>query len=78
MTSENELRALMLRRCRALAEYEAWERRRSHGLPPDLFAQLDAIRSLMPPEAVAPRINHDSYAGVRHMQQCLAVLEVQP
>jgi len=76
VTTENELRALMLRRRRALAAYEAWERCQPPRPPPDVFAQLDAIRSLMPPDAAAPRINEDGYAGVRHMQQCLAVLEV--
>lgn len=77
MPTESDLRALLLFRHRALAAYEEWERRRPQQLlPPDVFAQLDAIRRLLPPEVRAPRINDDGYAGIRRMHQCLAVLEV--
>jgi hypothetical protein len=41
-----------------------------------VIAQLDTIRSLLPPEVRAPRVNADGYAGVRRMRECLAVLEV--
>jgi hypothetical protein len=77
MPTESDVRALLLFRGRALAAYEAWERGRPRRpLPADVFAQLDSIRLLLPPEVRAPRINEDRYAGVRRMQQCLAVLEV--
>jgi hypothetical protein len=77
MPTESDVRALLLFRGRALAAYEAWEHRQPRRpAPPDVFAQLDAIRLLLPPEVRAPRINADRYAGVRRMQQCLAVLEV--
>lgn len=77
MPSEPELRALLAFRGRALAAYEAWERRQPpRPSPPDVLAQIDSVRRLMPPEFRAPRINEDGYAGVRRMQQCLAVLEV--
>ena len=77
MPTDTELRALLLFRSRALAAYEAWERRQPRRpAPPDVFAQIDSIRQLLPPEVRAARINEDGYAGVRRMQQCLAVLEV--
>jgi hypothetical protein len=77
MPTESDVRALLLFRGRALAAYEAWERGQPHRpAPPDVFAQLDSIRLLLPPEVRAPRINADGYAGVRRMQKCLAVLEV--
>jgi len=78
MPTDPDLRALLLFRSRALAAYEAWERRQPpRPSPPDVFAQIDSIRLLLPPEVRAPRINEDGYAGVRRMQQCLAVLEVR-
>ena len=77
MPTESDLRALLLFRGRALAAYEVWERRQPlRPAPPDVLAQIDSIRLLLPPELRAPRINADGYAGVRRMHQCLAVLEV--
>jgi hypothetical protein len=46
LTTDNELRALLLYRRRALAAYEAWERRQPNWPPPDLFVQPDTIREL--------------------------------
>lgn len=77
MPTDSDLRALWASRTRALAAYEAWERRQPPACPaPDVIAQLDTIRSLLPPEVRAPRVNADGYAGVRRMRECLAVLEV--
>ena len=65
MPSDSDLRALLLLRSRALAAYEAWERRQPRRpVPPDVFAQLDSIRLLLPPEVRPGGLTVDGVFGL--------------
>ncbi len=75
MTSDKEgLAALLARRARALAEFEAWEASQTAVEPAsDVIARIGQLWELLPPSARLPALDHQQ-EGVRKMHRMLSVL----